>query len=316
MRFLHSSNPVQRNGPARVLLVYLLYSCAWIVLSDFVVHRFFTHTQLWHTAKGLGYLVTSGAILFALLRRMVVETNRLEHTLTQIFRQSAFGIYFGDKQGNILDCNSAFAGLVAQNPSDLLGSPVSNLVDPTLRETFRAEWSRSFQDKNPVEDVHRLRFVGDTPVLMASSRVDDSEVGSFRVALTHDISAEIQAFEQLKQRETYLEQTLASVRQSELRFKRLVEANLNGIAVCTLHGSINDANSEFLRMMGISRKELQQGNLNWADITPPEYHDTDARALSGLAKSKRFAVYEKEVVAQKRGEGSLPTNSLCAFSSR
>ena len=126
--------------------MYLLYSAAWIILSDFFIHNFFPHTQLWHTAKGLAYLLTSGAILYGLLRRMVAETNRLEHTLAEIFRQSAFGIYFSDKDGNILDCNSAFAGLVARNPQDLIGCKLSELIDPADRPAFLTEWSRSFHD--------------------------------------------------------------------------------------------------------------------------------------------------------------------------
>ena len=108
------------------------------------------------------------------------------------------------------------------------------------------------------------------------------------VALTQNISGEVAVYEKLKQREAYLEETLATVRQSELRFKRLVEASLNGIAVCSLNGAINDANTEFLRITGIAREELERGDLNWTNITPAEYHETDARALSGLAKSEAF----------------------------
>jgi two-component system, cell cycle sensor histidine kinase and response regulator CckA len=299
MRFLRSSNPVRRYGPTKILAVYWLYSGTWIVLSDLMVNKFLPRASVWQTAKGLAFLLTSGAIIYELLRRMAAEARRFEHTLTEMFRQSAFGIYLADAEGNILDCNQAFASTFAKHPTDLIGSKIELLVAPGERQSFRAEWLDAFQAKAASHSVHKVQLScaeGAISALMALSRIEDLEMGSFMVAVTQDISGEVEAFRKLKERETKLEETLASVLKSELRFKRLVEANLSGIAVCTLEGTIVDANAEFLRMAGASREEMEQGTLSWAKITPEEYHAADRRALYMLATNRRFPPYEKEIV--------------------
>jgi PAS domain S-box-containing protein len=63
----------------------------------------------------------------------------------------------------------------------------------------------------------------------------------------------------------------------EAKIRRLVEANIVGIFMWDLDGSILDANDAFLRMIGYDRKDLVAGRLRWTDLTPPEWRDQHER---------------------------------------
>ncbi|NHL69183.1 AAA family ATPase [Burkholderia ambifaria] len=61
----------------------------------------------------------------------------------------------------------------------------------------------------------------------------------------------------------------------EARIRRLVDANIIGIFIYALDGTILDANAAFLELLGYSRDELDHRQLNWRDITPPEWIQVD-----------------------------------------
>ncbi len=86
----------------------------------------------------------------------------------------------------------------------------------------------------------------------------------------------------------------ADVRDSHARIRRLVESNIIGIFFWDLQGSIADANDAFLRMTGYSRDDLKSGALQWAEITPLEYCETDARIVEELKRTGSVTPFEKE----------------------
>nr|WP_324291817.1 PAS domain S-box protein [Cupriavidus sp. D39] len=65
--------------------------------------------------------------------------------------------------------------------------------------------------------------------------------------------------------------------QREAKIQRLLEANFIGIFIWHLDGRILEANDAFLHMLGYHRDHLVSASLNWADLTPPEWHERDAR---------------------------------------
>jgi len=94
------------------------------------------------------------------------------------------------------------------------------------------------------------------------------------------------------------ERTKAEValRISEFRFRRLMDSNTIGISVASLKGDIFEANDESLRIFGFTRADLVAGRVNWAHSTPPEYRDSDDRAVRQLTSSGIAAPWEKEIV--------------------
>jgi PAS domain S-box-containing protein len=59
-----------------------------------------------------------------------------------------------------------------------------------------------------------------------------------------------------------------SLRTSEARFRRLVEANIFGVVFGDMGGNITDANDAFLEMVGYTRAEMDAGQLPWDALVP------------------------------------------------
>jgi PAS domain S-box-containing protein len=86
--------------------------------------------------------------------------------------------------------------------------------------------------------------------------------------------------------------------QSEARFRRLVESNIIGVAIGDLNGKISYANGAFLALIGYKQEELEQGNLNWREITPSEYFPSDEKAIQELNELGICTPYEKECICK------------------
>ncbi|HCF27999.1 MAG TPA: histidine kinase, partial [Cyanobacteria bacterium UBA11049] len=91
------------------------------------------------------------------------------------------------------------------------------------------------------------------------------------------------------------------LRQSEARFRRIVEANIIGFVFADFNGKIIDANDAFLRIIGYTPEDRQAGKLNWQEITPPEYRDRDERAIAQIQSFGYCSSFEKEYI---RKDGS------------
>ena len=82
--------------------------------------------------------------------------------------------------------------------------------------------------------------------------------------------------------------------QREAKIRRLVDANIIGIYIWELEGRILEANNAFLRMVGHDRDDLVSGRLHRNDLTPAEWRDRTARALTELRDTGTIQPYEKE----------------------
>ncbi len=85
---------------------------------------------------------------------------------------------------------------------------------------------------------------------------------------------------------------------SEERFRSFAESNVVGILVGDISGAINEANDEFLRIVGYSREDLRAGRLRWTDITPPEYLSADEVGIAEAQRTGSCTPYEKEYIRQ------------------
>jgi PAS domain S-box-containing protein len=80
----------------------------------------------------------------------------------------------------------------------------------------------------------------------------------------------------------------------EAKIRRLVEANVVGIVMWNLEGSIIEANDAFLQMVQYDREDLTSGRVRWTDLTPAEWRGSDERAIADLNARRSFQPFEKE----------------------
>jgi PAS domain S-box-containing protein len=84
------------------------------------------------------------------------------------------------------------------------------------------------------------------------------------------------------------------LREREANVRRLVDANIIGIFIWRMPGSIVDANEAFLRMVGYDREDLLSGRINWKELTPPEWRERDTQGMAELLATGAIQPYEKE----------------------
>ncbi|BAY89107.1 MULTISPECIES: ATP-binding protein [unclassified Tolypothrix] len=97
--------------------------------------------------------------------------------------------------------------------------------------------------------------------------------------------------------------------QGELKFyeeklKSFFDANVIGILFGDIYGGIQQANDEFLAMVGYTRADLLAGRISWSQITPPEYLHLDEQSIAEAKANANGACtpYEKAYI---RKDGSL-----------
>ncbi|AVH70584.1 PAS domain S-box protein [Nostoc sp. 'Lobaria pulmonaria (5183) cyanobiont'] len=100
---------------------------------------------------------------------------------------------------------------------------------------------------------------------------------------------------------TQLKQTEQALRESEAKFRSVVESNMIGIGFWDRDGRITDANDALLNMVGYTREELLANTLRWQDLTPTEYLPLDKQALTQFQDSLFCTPYQKEYI---RKDGS------------
>jgi PAS domain S-box-containing protein len=186
--------------------------------------------------------------------------------------------------GRILDVNESACAMLGCSREELLAlrlqdiDPAAEAFWPTL-EMIRAHGT--FRD----EREHRRKDGSTFPVEVHAKWVQLDR--DYIVAVSRDI--------------TRRKLAEAALRESEARFRRLLEANVIGVLFWDVHGNISEANDLFLRMIGYTREDLHAGEVNWRKITPPEYRDLDDRILASLAATGVCNPVEKEYI---RKDGS------------
>ena len=90
------------------------------------------------------------------------------------------------------------------------------------------------------------------------------------------------------------EKATSSLRQAEVRFSRLREAGILGMIVTELDGHVVDINDTLLDLIGYSRDEILSGRVTWTNLTPPEWHELDQRAVEQLRTTGVSSLREKE----------------------
>ncbi|MGB7375671.1 MAG: PAS domain S-box protein [Rivularia sp. (in: cyanobacteria)] len=97
---------------------------------------------------------------------------------------------------------------------------------------------------------------------------------------------------------TQPKQAEVALRESEAKFRRVIESNIVGIYFGDFNGKIHEANDSFLQTFGYSREELENGSLYWNRMTPQEYSELDEQKIQELQTDRVCKPFEKEYLAK------------------
>jgi PAS domain S-box-containing protein len=107
----------------------------------------------------------------------------------------------------------------------------------------------------------------------------------------------------LQKRETLF----LAMQELQERFSGIYNSSKDAIGFATLDGVFLDVNESFVNLTGYSKQELISDKLN---LTPKEYHQVEAKIISGLVSSGQPVEYEKEYT---RKDGTRVPISVTAF---
>src|SRR5271155_1031186 len=93
---------------------------------------------------------------------------------------------------------------------------------------------------------------------------------------------------------TQRERAEQALRERDAKIRGLFDSNIIGICVVEDGYRIVEANDAFLRLVGFDREDLLSGRINWMELTPPEWRDRSAQAVSEFEMTGAVQPLEKE----------------------
>lgn len=184
-----------------------------------------------------------------------------------------------DSSGKILLWNRAAESMFGYSHSQAIGRGL-DLIAPE-------EWKTEFQD---------LAYSGSKHLEAQLKRSDNSTLSAeISVSSGHLSIGEVTTFIIRNITERKLAQE--ELQKSEARLRRLYDSGMLGVIYWNIDGEITDANDKFLDMLGYTRKDLESGQVNWIDITPPEYRHQDEKSVLELKQTGiNKTPFEKEYI--------------------
>lgn len=188
--------------------------------------------------NGAKYLITAG---LAVPERAVTEGNLLigEVGFRMLVETMNQGLTVLDKNGMVTFVNHQMCELLGYREDEVIGIPATKFVDEENRTILMDQLSRRAEgdDKTSYEITLKTKSEGSVKVIAAVSSVRDSEgrfLGSFGVVT--DITERKRIEEEL--------------RESEAKYKALIETTGTGYMIADTQGRILDANLEYVRLTG------------------------------------------------------------------
>ncbi len=226
------------------------------------------------------------------LEREIAERKQVEESLSEalaahqsLIDSLPLNCFRKDLEGHIISANSRFCETIGRPPSEVIGKTDFDLFPFEQARKYRADDLHVVQSGEVLEDIEsHVTSHGDklfVQVLKAPAKDARNNIVGVQ-GMFWDV--------------TYREHAEEARRRSDARFRRLVESNVIGVIIARLDGSLTDANEAFLRMVGYTRAELEDGTLRWDTITPAEYRALDEQAVAKLKVQGSCQPFEKEYV--------------------
>ncbi|MBD1909198.1 PAS domain S-box protein [Leptolyngbya sp. FACHB-8] len=237
-----------------------------------------------------GQAIRSIGVLFDITARKQAEAAlaKSNQTLQAVIQACPLAIMGLRADGTVRIWNPAAERIFGWSQQEVLGQFLP-AIPIDKRDEFLNNLSITLQGQGlaRVELQRQKKDNTRFDVELWTAPVDEAQAGISCVSVVSDITAR--------------KRTEAALRLSEERLRSFVTANVIGILFGDLEGGIQEANDEFLRIVGYSREDLRSGTLRWIDITPPEYLSLDEAAIVEARQRGACTPYEKEYI---RKDGS------------
>jgi len=247
--------------------------------------------------------------LFAERRRTQAELMQVNARLNALLDASTqVSIMATDPRGLITVFNPGAERMLGYSAEEMVGVTTPLLIhDPQEVSAHAARLSAEFGTTIAGFDtfVERARRGGHDVGEWTYIRKDGTRLTVLlAVTAVFDPEGKINGFLGIATDLTARQRAERNLRESEARFRRLVEANILGVVFGDIKGNITDANDAFLEMVGYTRDQMDAGKLPWDALIPPTSLALLPRCRAELRQRGSCAPFELEC---RRADGqSLP----------
>jgi diguanylate cyclase (GGDEF)-like protein/PAS domain S-box-containing protein len=219
-----------KSAAGRIVLVYAVFACLWILLSDRVVLALFsdpTQIAFVSTLKGWLFVAVTSLLLFGLIQRLLSqllsaaererqaqsERSKTQQLLEAIVHSSSDAIFVKDLEGRYLLFNQETARVTNKSTDQALGMDDRQLFPMAQAEKIRANDQRvialnritSYEERLSTVDGERVFLATKGPLRDANGKV----FGLF--GISRDITERKQSEEALRIAATAFESQLGMI---------------------------------------------------------------------------------------------------------
>ncbi len=151
---------------------------------------------------------------------------------------------------------------------------------------FRAEIKKRVAADVAGGDPERMHW-DDVPITRSGEKTTYITAGNIPLPDRGLVISTVSDVTARKEAETALRRALE-------RLRRFIDANIIGVVVADAAGRVIEANDYYLRIIGFTREEFDEGRVDWRAVTPPEWLPADEAAIRELRERGTSTPYEKE----------------------
>ena len=222
--------------------------------------------------------------------RIQEELHRREQAFSALAENATDIITRFDRELRLLYVNQVVESATGKTPAELIGKSTRQSGMPShLCDLWEETFLKVFCTGKP--ETIEFEFPSIEGIKHYHCRVIPEFAGDNSVETVLSISRDI----------TEIKQVESQLRQSEAKFRSLVDSNIIGIVFWNLNGNVTDANGAFLNTVNYTREDLLSGRINWQEMTPPEYRSLDEKKIVELRATRTVLPFEKQYI---RSDGS------------